>query len=149
MTKKLTLEELLEFLNTTSIDSSMEWEAPHLYEDTTFQIRWIYDKQTLDNFYVRVKEDEDEDWLNVGEKDLIALLIANKADLSKFELQLLKTICSQTSCCYYYIEQVKALIGKEKTEKITSMVDEIIKKKQISSLKKSKPKLRIIDKNNP
>lgn len=143
--ERTTLEELLEFLNKSSIEPNLAWTLPHLYEkEREFEVQWIYNALSSANYYFREKGESA--WKTVIGKDLISLMKSEKVDLTYFEFQLLKIICIQAVCSHYYIERAGDLIGKDKiTEAINLITGFTEEKKSSKKSKKSKiPRLKLV-----
>jgi hypothetical protein len=140
MSRKYELGDLLEFVNRFSIESSLSWTVPHLYKPKThFEIYWIYDKTTQLNWYT--KKNNDKDWYNMAAQDLLHHLIESQADLSNFELYLLRDICMQAVCSHYFVLKASELIGEDKINaSIDVMLDLVEKKKNDKEIKKLKEK---------
>lgn len=121
MKEKATIEELIEFLNRSSIEANMGWEIPHLYNpDKTFELQWIFSSTSTETFYIRITGDDI--WLNMSGLELIDFMNDENLDLVYFEFQLLKTICIQAVCSHYYIRQAGDIIGKDKIEDAINLI---------------------------
>lgn len=142
------IESLLEFLNRFSTEPNLSWTISHLYEkEIEIQIQWMYDKTTKLNWYFKLKSAEI--W-NVSEIDgLMSFLVAQKADLSQFELDVLKIICVQAVCAHYYIEKAGDLVGRDKIDSSIELLREVLdrKAKEVAQESAKKvPRLKLINK---
>jgi len=144
MSKKYTIVELVEFINRFSIEQTISWKINHLYKDKiNFEVYWIYDKTTLNNWYV--KKSDSDDWLNMIGPNLIKYLVEQKADLGKFELQLLKDICIQAVCSHYFVLRASDLIGEDKVNASIDVMLDLMKQKKIEKENTVKlPKLKLV-----
>lgn len=164
--QRATIIELLTFLNKSSIEPSLAWVIPDLYnKKIEYELQWIYDRAGEDNFYIR-KKDHDEYWKQMTAEDLYTMMTVEKLDLASLEFQLLRVICVQAVCSHYFIERAGDLIGKERIEEaiklITNFTDTHIDKDQDApdeqeqqiSKKQSKqtsgkvPRLKLVRKKN-
>lgn len=142
MSKKYTINELLEFVNRFSIESSLSWKIGHLYrEEIDFEMYWIYDKSTLSNWYI--KKSIDKDWLNMTSTELVKYLVEQKIDLVKFELQLLRDICMQAVCSHYFVLKASELIGEDKVNASIEVMVDLMKQKQLEKEVKENTKVKI------
>lgn len=124
MKKKIIIDDLLSFLDRASIEPQLVWNISHLYTKENFKIQWIHGSEDGPSFFLQ-KTGQDE-WLNLDEKQLLEVLIKEKANLTEFQFELLKTISIQISCSHYYIEKATELIGKDKVKSIVDMTNKII-----------------------
>jgi len=148
--ERQSIENLLEFLNKYSTEPNLLWNVPHLYEKEEILVQWMYDKTTKLNWYFKLKSAEI--W-NVSDiRSLMSFLIEKKADLSQFELEVLKIICIQAVCAHYYIEKAGELIGKDKIDSSIEVLREALSRRAIESesqektLVKKVPRLKLINK---
>lgn len=135
------LEEYLIFINKCSIEPSLQWTGHHLYDKSTYLIKWILDKKQTENFFIKKTDDKEEIWLAFTAKDLIDFLNNNKIDLYDFEFQILKTICVQAVCSHYYIKRAEELIGRDRVDAALGMITSL----KVDSKPKI-PRLKLIDK---
>jgi hypothetical protein len=142
------IENLLEFLNRYSTEPGLVWNVSHLYDKEEILVQWIYDKTTKLNWYFKLKSEET--WTTSDISGLMNFLIAQKADLSQFELEVLKIICIQAVCAHYYIEKAGELIGKDKIDLSIEALKEVLGRKAESDATqqsaKKVPRLKLINK---
>jgi hypothetical protein len=138
---KSLLEEYLNFINKCSIEPTLLWTTKHLYDKSTYQIKWILDKKQIENFFIKKTEDKEEIWLTFTAKELVDFLNKQKVDLYDFEFQVLKTICIQAVCSHYYIKRAEELVGKDRIETALTMVTSLK-----TETKPKIPRLKLIDK---
>ncbi len=150
MTKKArtSIEDLLRFLNSSSIEPNLAWVIPHLYDNAIeFEILWIYDRDEEYNFNIR-KKGESGPWKGMTPQDLVKMMTIEKVDLSNFEFQLLRVICIQAVCSHYYIQRASDLIGEKKIQEaiklITSFTAEKESEEELTETKV--PRLKLVNK---
>lgn len=145
--KRASIEDLLEFLNSSSIEPNLAWIVPHLYnKKVEYEVLWIYDKTEEFNFHIRQKGQKGA-WKGMTASDLVKMMTIEKVDLSNFEFQLLRVICIQAVCSHYYIERSGELIGKEKIEEAIKLITTFTKpeEKEDTSCKTKIPRLKLVD----
>lgn len=142
--KRTSLEELLDFINRSSIEPNLAWTLPHLYDkDREFEVQWIYNALSSDNYYIREKGESS--WKTMTGTDLIYLMTTEKIDLIFFEFQLLKIICIQAVCSHYYIERAGDLIGKDKVTEAINLITGFTESPPTKKKKKEKvPRLKLV-----
>jgi len=145
---KQSIESLLEFLNRFSTESSLSWTVSHLYEsEIGFEIQWMYDKTTKLNWYFKTAATEI--WNTADVDGLMDFLIKNKADLSQFEIDILKIICLQAVCDYFYIEKAGEMIGKDRIDSSIQLLKEVLDQKAEPTeqeVVKKIPRLKLLNK---
>ena len=133
---RTSLNDLLTFLNRSSIEPNLAWTIPHLYnKKKEYEIQWIFNLVAEENFYIREKGESA--WLNMTSEDLIDYMNIEKLDLIYFEFQLLKVVCIQAVCSHCYIERAGELIGKDKIEEAIKLITSFTEEKENQEDKES------------
>lgn len=103
-------------------------------------MQWLFDKTTSFNWYFKKKQEDT--WNVCPSAELLQYLIDEKADLGRFEIELLKVICVQAICCHFYIEKANELIGKERVDGAIRLMNQVLdQQKEVPET----PRLRLIN----
>jgi hypothetical protein len=131
---RISLENLLDFINKYSTEPGLHWQIPHIYQsETIYEIHWTCDKTTEFNWYL--KKNKDEIWSILNLEQLINKTIDEKIDLAIFEHKVLMDICFQAVCCHLFIDKANELLGKENLDRATSEVRDLLADTQKGKLK--------------
>jgi hypothetical protein len=123
MTERVSIEDLLKFLNRCSIEPALIWVLPHLYDKKAqYEVQWSFSKSAEENFHIR--KVGEATWTQLSAEELVKILSIEKVDLAHLEFQLLRTICVQAVCSHYYIERASELIGRDRVMAAIKIISE-------------------------
>ena len=154
MTKRINLEELLLFINTSYIDDRLYIIVPHLYEkDIHFEIMWTGDANEP-KWLVKQKSTEDS-YERIETSALVSTLNNKKVNLIEVHVELVQKVLANLAHLSLIIERGEELFGKELVGQaclnlkkyyadLQAVIESVLVKK--NKPKKKKAKLSLIGK---
>jgi len=104
------MKQLLDFIETLSIDDTAYWKIPTVYGESTAEIRW---KRKLNPRGWQLRFGDQEEWQDFNAKEFSESLNTHKVDLMAFQRQLGASVLSQAVFANLIVERAQDIFGEK------------------------------------
>ena len=120
------MKELISYLNCFNMNASQYWLIPDTYQCSDYEITWIRTANGNPVWKIRVKGNEQVEWEEFNNSNIINALSQKGVDLVELRKQINETILKQAVYAMQIANNAKMLLGENTVDTAVVEAEELV-----------------------